>query len=352
MNMQARLQAAIDAANKQTDEHIEKRIAEMLPELERDDSSSVASCPQLPGDTNDTDVKPVRKLVKIKELSDKAMLCSLRISTFSPYKRDEEATADYGAGSVNKHLFAGRDNRVKKLNALYSQLSRYLRDETVPYRQKGVYMLNAKNYFNVTSGIRAKNIEISKALDDLELHWSTAVQTDFNRIYAINPALANYDDYPTDIRSKYGHELDFMPVPKADDFDPMWGMSEEDRSSVQRQLDEADMQAATHVIKQLMVPMQAAVDHLAKPIEDVKGVNSSLVDNMIDVADRMNRVNLSDDPEVQKQIDDLTALASGINTNGLKVKFRKGVIVKHDKHARSSAKTDIETLMSQMKGLV
>lgn len=342
MNMQARLQAAIDEANKQTDERIEKCIAEMLPELELDDSSSVASCPQLPGNTNDTDVKPVRQLVKIKELSDKAMLCSLRISTFSPYKRDEEATADYGAGSVNKHLFAGRENRVKKLNALYGQLSKYLRDETVPYRQKGVYMLNAKNYFNVTSGIRAKNIEISKALDDLELHWSTAVQTDFNRIYAINPALANYDDYPTDIRSKYGHELDFMPVPKADDFDPMWGMSEEDRSSVQRQLDEADMQAATHVIKQLMVPMQDAVDHLSKPVEDVKRFSKNLIGNMVDAADRMNRVNLSDDPEVQKQIDDLTALASGINTD----------VVKHDQLTRTIAKTNIETLMSQMKGLV
>ena len=56
----------------------------------------------------------------------------------------------------------------------------------------------------------------------------------------------------------------------------------------------------------------------------------------------MNRANVSDDPAVQKQIDDLSRLASSISTDS----------VKHDAGVRRTAKSDIETLMKRMEGLV
>ena len=88
--------------------------------------------------------------------------------------------------------------------------------------------------------------------------------------------------------------------------------------------------------------MQEAVNHLAKPVEDVKRFSKNLITNMVEVADRMNRANVSDDPAVQKQIDDLSRLASSISTDS----------VKHDADVRRTAKSDIETLMKRMEGLV
>lgn len=335
MNMQAQLQAAIDAAAASVPG------GSTSPGVDVDAHVAVDPCNIT--STDELTCAPKRELIKVKELSEKAMLCSLSISTFSAYKRDDEATAEYGAGNVSKHLFASSDNRVKKLNNLYVDMQSYLRKNTVPYAWgKGIYMLAAREYFNITAELREKARVIDIKLNDLVANWNTVVQTDFARLYAIDPKLASYDDYPADIRSKYGHELNFMPVPKPDHFDPRFGMTDADKASLQRQLDEADMRASTHVIKQLMGPMQAAVTHLTKPVEDVKVFHKSLITNMVEVADRMNRANVSDDPAVQKQIDDLSRLASSISTNS----------VKHDAGVRRTAKSDIETLMKRMEGLV
>lgn len=323
MNMQAKLQAAIDAA-----------------------AQTPTTCEPL-GKQNDVDaVTPLSQPVSIKTMTEKAMLCALSVSTFSPYKRDDDASAEYGAGNVSKHLFASGDNRVKEVNKLYREMQTYLRNNTVPWKWgKGVYLLNSAQYMSITAELRQRAVDIETALDDLEANWSTAVQTDYNRLHAIDPKLANYDDYPTDIRSKYGHSVNFMPVPKPEHMDPR-GVSEEDiqalATSTERMLKEASKSASAHVIQQLVKPMQEAVDHLAKPVEDVKRFSKSLIGNMIDVADRMNRANVSDDPTVQRQIDDLLRVASGINMQ----------TVKHDVQERSTAKADIETLMTRMKGLV
>lgn len=319
MNMQATLHAAIQAAASTTTE--------------------------FPGKHNDVDDSS-RTAPSIKTMTEKAMLCSLRLKTFAPYKRDEEATNEYGAGSVNKHLFASKDNRVKKINAMYREMQTYLRNNTVPWSWgKGIYMLNSAQYITITRELRQRAAKIAEALDDLVANWPTIVQTDYARLYAIDPRLADYDDYPSDIRERYGYELNFSSVPKPEHMDPR-GVPEEEleelRASTERMLQEAGKAASTHLIQQLMKPMQEAVAHLTKPVEDVQRFSKSLITNMIDAADRMNRANLSDDPAVQKQIDDLMRVASGINTE----------TVKHDVHTRTTAKAEIEALMGQMKGLV
>ena len=337
MNMQATLLAAIEAA--------EARAGQ----IEHDSSPAdpVVTLPVGSLQGHDVDEKPQRPLIKVKELSEKAMLVSCKTSTFSPYKRDDDATAKYGAGNVSKHLFAEKGCRVKQVNALFASLAEYVRKNTVPWSHKGVYMLNAANYQTITAGVRERLAKANEALDDLVAHWPTVVQTDYHRVQAIglakgNPNLASWDDYPQDIRSKYSFEIDFSPVPKPDDFDPRFGLSEEDKASLQRQLDNADRGAATHVIKELLDPMREWAEHLAKPVQDVKRFHKSLVDNMIDAADRMNRANVSDDPEIQRQINALGQLASAINKN----------TVSHDQAARNTAKSDIEALMGQMQGLV
>jgi hypothetical protein len=337
MNMQAQLLAAMEAA-------------EARAEQTTHDSSPADPVVTLPVGSlqgHDVDEKPQRPLIKVKELSEKAMLVSCKTSVFSPYKRDEEATANYGAGNVSKHLFAGKGCLVKEVNALFLAVSTYIRQNTVPWTHKGVHMLNAMNYSNVTAGVRERLDKANAKLDVLVPNWPTVVQADYHRVNAIglakgNPNLANWDDYPQDIRSKYRFEIDFSPVPKPDDFDPRFGLSEEDKASLQRQLDDADRGAATHVIKELLDPMREWAEHLAKPVQDVKRFHKSLVDNMIDAADRMNRANVSDDPEIQRQINSLGQLASSINKNA----------VSHDQYARNTAKSSVEALMGQMQGLV
>lgn len=324
MNAQAQLQAAMEAAVAQSN-----------------DDSSVASTDQLPGDVNLATDKPTSTVVKFKTLSERAMLTTVNTHTFSPYTRDVEATNDYGAGTVNKHLFAGRDNRVKKLNTLYSNLHSFVRDETVPWA-KGVFMMKAMNHPEIMKGVRERRQIIEAQLNDLVNHWDTVVRTDYNRLMAINPKLADWDDYPSDIRSKYGFSIQLMPIPEADSFDPRFGLSEEEKQSYVDTLAKAEADSGKHVLREMMVPMTKLAEHLAKPVEDIKVLRQSLIDNIIGAADRMNRANVCADPNIQQQINSLSVLAKS---------FSKDTLC-HDKTARATAHNDIETLMNKMKGMV
>ncbi len=295
--------------------------------------------------------QPVRQLVEVKPLNEKAILVTLKRGMYRPYISDVNATEEYGAGTVNKHLFDGRDNLVKRTVAKFTSVYTYVNDNTVPWAV-GQRMLNMMNWSDFTTGLRALVDDAYAAVDTLCDNWDNVVQTDYARIQQIgvakgNPNLANINDYPEelDLRSRFSIDVQYSPIPKVDDFDPRFGMSEDEKASLQRQLDDVQTSAANHVIEQMIKPLHEAVKKLSIPIgKDGSVFRDSLIDNMVDVADRMSRVCLSDDPSIRQPIAELTALASGLA--GSKE------IIRHSPNARTQAKTDIEALMGRMKGLV
>ena len=119
MNMQAQLQAALDAA--------QQHVAPAAPAV--DDSPLPVALPA--ADTNDdvetnwqqvADMLPdaARSIVKIKDLHEKALLVKVKRRMYNPYTKDHAESERYQAGNVNKHLFKGRDNRVAIAIAAYN----------------------------------------------------------------------------------------------------------------------------------------------------------------------------------------------------------------------------------------
>ena len=81
------------------------------------------------------------------------------------------------------------------------------------------------------------------------------------------------------------------------------------------------------------------------PIGDDGSVfRDSLIHNMVDVADRMGRVNVSDDPVIHERIQDLRSLV-GVYANNKDV-------LRNSQSVREKAATQITDLMGQMQGLV
>ena len=362
MNMQSQLQAAIAAAqsaqtateikqaNDMADSYVEKCL----------DDSSVAS--PVPGAANHDDtttstwqpvadvVEPiVSKAVKIKNLDEKAVLVQVKRRQYSPYKHDEVESREYGAGNVNKHLFAGRDNAVKQAISKYGEVYNYVKENTVPWTT-GVDMLNINNYMEFTTGLR-ELIDIANAsVDKLCANWDKTWQADYQRIRNIalakgKPDLADPDDYPSvdELRSKFSIEVRYMPVPSTGDF--RVGISDDDKASLQQQIDDAETNAAKHVINQMLDPMQRAVTKLQVDIGDDGSVfRDSLIDNMVEVADRMGRINISDDPIVTERIKDLRSLVGTYANN-------KDVL-RNSQSVRTKAVSQIDNLVGQMAGLV
>ena len=362
MNMQSQLQAAIAAAEKTLDDS--SVASPVRGAANHDDNNALTTGTQNTAvgqnddDTQSTQqpvadvvVPIVSKAVKITNLNEKAFLMQVNRRMYSPYLHDKEESIKFGAGNVTKHLFEGKDNIVKETNAVFGALYKYVTDMTVPWAT-GVRLLNANLYMEFSTELRKHVDDANSAVDKLAANWDTAVQIDYNRMLRIaqakgKPNLANINDYPDvqTLRSKYGVDVQYMPVPTADGFDPRLGMSDADQASVQDRVNDAEANGAKYVINQMLEPMSDAVKKLQVNIGDTGSIfRDSLIDNMVEVADRMGRINISDDPVVADRIRDLRSLVGAYANN-------KDVL-RNSQSVRSKAATQIDTLVGQMAGLV
>ena len=383
MNIQAKLQAAIDAAQSAptiddtlvtvettgTYNAAVGNIDETSVEDARIDSNGNVGIGNTTGfhntavGQNDDDVssswkhvsevvpQPASPTVQIKSLAEKAMLVTLKMSRYGTTKLDRDETAAYGGShNVYKSLFSGSNNRVKKANSAYNAVYTYLKENTVPWA-KGVDMINAAQYIPLTTKLRTLKADATAAVEDLLTNLEAEIAADMNYRQSCAAStgkghIISRADYPSvdEMRSKYSIDVQISPVPKPNDFDPRHGVSEEDIASLQRQLDDATTNGGKHVIKQMLDPMEKAIVNLSTPIADVKKFYSSIITNMVDVADRMRRANVSDDVEVAKRINDLTKMSTKYAANP--------DILRNSQTARDTAVADISALMGKMQGLV
>lgn len=290
-----------------------------------------------------------REFVKVKNLDEKAVLVQVKRRMYSPYKLDEVESKAYGAGNVNKHLFQGTNNRVKVAISAYTAVYSFVKDNTVPWTT-GVELLNIDHYMDFTSGLRQLIDKANDAVNDLVANWDYEVRTDLQRLQDIAYAkgktnLADPNDYPEadEVAARFGIEVRYMPVPTTGDF--RVGISDEDKASLQQQLDDATANATRHVLTEMIEPMQRAVKKLTVKIGDDGSIfRDSLIDNLVDVSSRMARVNISDDPIVTEKIKDLQSLIGTYANNK--------DMLRNNQSVREKAATQIDGLMSQMAGLV
>ena len=315
---------------------------------------TVLSAPITPpsGQSVPLDSSPAKPTpLKVKGLDEKAVLISVKRYMYSPYKLDQEESKQYGAGNVNKHLFEGRNNLVKSTISKFTEVYTYVKDNTVPWTT-GVDMLNIDHYMEFNSGLRQRVDDAHRAVDTLCLSWEDEVKDDLDRLSQIaiakgKPNLANASDYPDvdELRAKFGIEIRYMPVPTTGDF--RVDISDDDKASLQQQLDDAGVNANKHVIKSMIEPMQRAIAKLSVPIgNDGSVFRDTLVDNLVEVTERMNKINLSDDAVIQDSINGLRDLISTYASEQGKD------LLRNNQTSREKAVTDIDSLCKQMSGLV
>ena len=350
MNMQEQLQAAFAAAKASAENPspacaAPSTTAALTEGLCNDDSSPTCAAPSTTApERTSLGNDCAKEVVKVKNLDQKALLVKVQRHMYNPYKKDGAETARYGAGNVNKHLFKGRENRVSAAIAAYNDVYTFVKENTVPW-STGVDMLKAENYIDFSAELRKLIHSATQAVNDLVANWQYEVDKDYQRL--LTTGRANYDDYPTasQINERFGIDVQYSPIPKADGFDPRLGIKDEDIASLQRQLDDVGANATKHVINSLLTPMKSAAEKLAVPIGDDGSIfRDSLIDNMVEVADRMGRVNISEDPAVAERIKDLRSLVGAYANNKDVLRCSQSV--------RDKAATQIDALCGQMAGLV
>ena len=260
MNMQSQLQAAIAAAEKTLDD---SSVASPVRGAANHDDDQSTQQP-----VADVVVPIVAKPSRSRTSTRKLCSCkSIDACTHLTCMTKKKASSSVQVTSPS--IFSrAKTIIVKETNAVFGALYKYVNDMTVPWAT-GVRLLNANLYMEFSTELRKHVDDANSAVDKLAANWDTAVQIDYNRMLRIaqakgKPNLANINDYPDvqTLRSKYGVDVQYMPVPTADGFDPRLGMSDADQASVQDRVNDAEANGAKYVINQMLEPMSDAVKKL------------------------------------------------------------------------------------------
>lgn len=346
MKLSKEFREAMEAAARGPAPEPEPPVADATPdpEVEEVDDSSPTPVFDMDGELD----KAIAK--HMKPLSERAVLIRLKRSMFSTSKLDEEETEAYGAGNVHKHLFKGRDNRVREAMSRYTDVYRAVNRAGPPWMENGWRVLKIEEYQDTAAEIRGLTTLARAAVNDMLDNWDYEVEKDLRRLEEIaqqkgKPNLARREDYPSkeEMERKFNIEVLFAPVPDVSGFPG--AISQEDRDALKKTFKETEDRFAGWMIKEMLAPMQAAAAKLGTTIgEDGSKFRNSLVGNLVEVAERMARINMSPDPELRESINDLRSLVAQY-ANNIDV-LRKSPAV------RQKAKDQIDSLIERMSGLV
>lgn len=252
-------------------------------------------------------------------LSTRALLVRPSISVWHGEITDRTAAAE-----VAQHFSAERGS-VKTLKLLVpkaaidpiqtaaSAIRSFVRRETLPWRWDGVSLLPTDNYMHFTDGWRQHKAEFDGAVATLLRSWHLHVLAGQRSL----GTLARIYEWPDreDVARRFAASVEVFSVPDAADFRA--SLSESEAAIIQSDMqDRADAQLR-EAQSYLWQEMQSHVSHVVERLtaygtdpatgKMVGRFHDTLIGNMRLLCDRLSRLNITADPEIETMRRELEA---------------------------------------------
>ena len=280
-------------------------------------------------------------------LKDKAVLVRLKRGSVASYRKDKSATemveqtvGRTHMGNFSKHLLKNSNNFKAVQTAMY-ELYRYHVQNTLPWLDEGLRILPSNTYMEYTQEMDSYRQSVERTVRNLQLTWASEISQDAHRL----GQLFNPDDYPdqSKLPDLFYVDLAFLPVPDTADF--RVDISEQHKQSLTQAIHDAEQSAATHVLEQLLEPLQRMAEKLRVPIgEDGAIFRNSLTENLLDTAARMERINISEDQTIAAAIQQVKTLA--------KTAVLRTDQLRENPTIRQDTATEVEAMLANLGGLL
>lgn len=233
-----------------------------------------------------------------------ALLVWLTISTWSARRYDKTVTAKVNAqyaasddaGRYNKHLLPGDAPAYKALITLAGSIRAAHYSHTLAWSDEGWRLLPTANYMPYVQWFRDQQRALDIALDAFIIEYPTLRQQARVRLNG----LYRDEDYPTcdDLRSRFRLALEYAPVPADGDIrvDLASDQIATIESSVQSRVESATRLAMADAWKRLYDVVARMVERLSTPNAIFR---DSLVTNAADVCEQLQRLNITNDPDLE-----------------------------------------------------
>jgi hypothetical protein len=235
-------------------------------------------------------------------LISRAMLASLRISSWSAHKYDKKVTketndahgADADAGRYNKMLLPGDASSYKALTSHIAATRVLHYEQTLAWSDDGWRLLPVANYTKYTDKLRAAKHTYDALLADFLSDYpalQAAAKLKLNGMY-------RDDDYPSNVASKYGFGIEYSPVPAGGDFRVELSQEEIDiiATRTESRVKNAFEDAHKDAVKRLYDCVSRIHERLAQPEAIFR---DSLISNAQELTDVLSRLNIANDVNLE-----------------------------------------------------
>lgn len=243
-------------------------------------------------------------------LSDRALLVSLRIGSWSGRRLDKRVTQDVArdngvstsAGRYNKCLLPNcglLDNIHSKDGLVRTKFY----ENTLPWGIEGTSILSASNYLGFVSDFRKQRSEREAIVDRFIDEYPSLIakaRTDLGPLFSLS-------DYPQqdEMRKKFYMELDVMPVPSTD-FRVQ--ISSDELTRIQEGIERRVVEAQANAMRELWTRVYGKVEHIAQKLADPKAIfRDSMIENARELCELLPRLNFADDPQLETMRQEIEA---------------------------------------------
>ncbi len=247
----------------------------------------------------------------MNNLTDRAMLINLTITTWNAHRYDKRASTDVetshgsakGMGRYNKRL-VGESEAGLKLTVIVGEARQFHYMYTLPWSTEGPRILPSAAFVTYAEHMRGFKQEFDQAAKEFCADYDrlkSQAQTLLGSLY-------NEDDYPSAIADKFLFRWTVLPLPDAGDF--RVHLADDEVALIKSQITEDVEAASAGAMREVWQRLYEAVSKMAERLAIPDAVfRNSLVENLSDLCKLLPLLNLTHDPrldalrlEVQNQL--------------------------------------------------
>ena len=275
-------------------------------------------------------------------IKNKALLVNLKISQMSGFKIDKGATEQVAltnnssmeAGRYNKNLFASTD-LLSNIKSKTNDIRKKFYHNTLPWGLKGTHMLPSANFMDFSAEFRADKKDWFSLVDEF-IVGIPKIKVDAPRVLG---KMYNEADYPTEeeARARFSMDMEITSIPD-DDFRGQ-GISEDELDTIRKDITNKVTTATEDAMNVAWQRLYDTVSHMAETLADpAKNFKNTLVENTQDICSVLTRLNVTDDPNLERLRQEVEASLTTTNPE----------VLRHDPDARRDTAEDAKAIMDKM----
>lgn len=252
-------------------------------------------------------------------IQNSAVLVDLHISVWTARKMDrrvsEQVDANHNtkarAGNYHKKLLAGTE-ALDSLHKVVNATRQWHYENTLPWADNGQRVLPMKNFFDYKSVVGDFRRQFDEAGESFCQQYPDLVSA---AAFTLGD-LFNSSDYPSveQVRSKNKFHVVFSPIPDAGDF--RVDIPNEYRDELQKISDER----VAHAMKDAWDRLHECLTRMSEKLagDEKQLFRDSLVTNAVDLCATLSKLNVTNDPKLERARHELEKTLIGIDAKELR----------------------------------